>query len=42
MVDMILSIVEPTPYQIHMGDLDGNGILDLFDLFLLTNLIMVF
>ena len=42
MVDMILSIVEPTPYQIYMGDLDGNGIIDLFDLFLLTNLIMEF
>ena len=42
MADMILSTAEPTPYQIFISDLDGNGTLDLFDIFLLVNLIMEF
>ena len=42
MADMILSNAEPTPYQIFISDLDGNGTLDLFDIFLLVNLIMEF
>ncbi|MED5427272.1 MAG: M14 family zinc carboxypeptidase [Candidatus Neomarinimicrobiota bacterium] len=42
MADMILFNAEPTPYQIFISDLDGNGTLDLFDIFLLVNLIMEF
>ncbi len=39
-VDMILNLTEPTPYQLNTGDVDCGGTLDIVDIVILINCII--